>query len=272
MFFSLRMVRSALPHPVRYFVVLGCALDFHWYWLHPHTRPVIQGLCKNLEGTTKWSLHIIDFSNHYFQSAIIWFWIFFIPTALITCINWVVLFLAWKEDNLDHMIIFSFNFNYKLRMAALFSTGLFMANMLIEIAYMVLTVNFPNTNGVTQWVSRVCMYRDEIWHAQGYVPRTCCYLKLAIEVLIWHEQGKVRRTCYICMKHYSSIFSPSYLSHPSSPHLTSQRTVPGLLSNCIVEVKCYTAFSVIGSCATLRDGTPHWRLCWHPLDFDGFVA
>ena len=105
MFFSLRMVRSALPHPVRYFVVLGCALDFHWYWLHPHTRPVIQGLCKNLEGTTKWSLHIIDFSNHYFQSALIWFWIFFIPTALITCINCSVPGMergqSWPHDNIQ---------------------------------------------------------------------------------------------------------------------------------------------------------------------------
>lgn len=127
--------------------------------------------------------HIPDPSSKDF-SAIIWFWIFFIPTALITCINWVVLFLAWKEDNLDHMIIFSFNFNYKLRMAALFSTGLFMANMLIEIAYMVLTVNFPNTNGVTQWSLVLALHFAMELHIGVFVGT------LWILTVSWHSMSK----------------------------------------------------------------------------------
>ena len=73
----------------------------------------------------------------------IWFWVFFIPTAFITCLNWCIILLALKKDwchGSDCLTIFSHTF-YKVTcmLTALSFGALLLVNLVIGIVYTVLT-------------------------------------------------------------------------------------------------------------------------------------
>ena len=71
-----------------------------------------------------------------------WFWIFFIPTALITCLNWNIILLALKKDwchGSDCLKIFSYtSYNVACMFTALVG-ALLLVNLAIVIVYTVVT-------------------------------------------------------------------------------------------------------------------------------------
>ena len=67
-----------------------------------------------------------------------WFWIFQIIIVSIACLNWCILLLALRKDNIDHLGIFSLNFNFVIWTVIILCGALWLANLIIGFAYTVL--------------------------------------------------------------------------------------------------------------------------------------
>merc|ERR1711879_1022620 len=64
-----------------------------------------------------------------------WCWIFLILSAIVICLNWGVILLALKKNNIDNLAIFSWNFFSAICKFGLLCGALLVVNVIIGIAY-----------------------------------------------------------------------------------------------------------------------------------------
>ena len=68
----------------------------------------------------------------------VWFWVSFTPSAIVTCLNWCILLLALKKNNIDNLAIFSLDVFFAICTLGLLCGALLLANMIIGIAYILM--------------------------------------------------------------------------------------------------------------------------------------
>ena len=60
----------------------------------------------------------------------LWFWIFCIPSVGIACLNWCIIILAFRKDNIDHLALFSLDFFKRVRRVGLLSVALWFIGLI----------------------------------------------------------------------------------------------------------------------------------------------
>ena len=68
-----------------------------------------------------------------------WLWIFIIPSAIVICLNWCIILLALKKNNIDNLWIFSLNFFWAICIFGLLCIALLLASVIIGLAYILVT-------------------------------------------------------------------------------------------------------------------------------------
>ena len=67
-----------------------------------------------------------------------WFWISSTPSATVICLNWCIIFLAMKKNNIDNLTIFSLDFYCAICCLGLLCGVLFVVTVIIGFAYILI--------------------------------------------------------------------------------------------------------------------------------------